>query len=75
MGRTPNSSAFRFVHDSDWKASGFCARLAPSNTCIMGTGKTRGLYGFLHVAWNDGVSRLESAVPQGVEENDSERRA
>ena len=63
------------MHDSDWKASGFCARLAPGNTCIMGTGKTRGLYGFLHVAWNDGVSRLESAVPQGVEENDSERRA
>ena len=42
-----------------------CARLVPNNTCIMRTGKTRGLYCFLHVAWNDGVSRLESAVPQG----------
>ena len=50
-----------------------CARLVPNNTCIMRTGKTRGLYCFLHVAWNDGVSRLESAVPQGMEENDSER--
>ena len=50
-----------------------CARLVPSNTCIMRAGKTRGLHCFLHVAWNDGVSRLESAVPQGMEENDSER--
>ena len=50
-----------------------CARLVPSNTCIMRTGKTRGLHCSLHVAWNDGVSRLESAVPQGMEENDSER--
>ena len=50
-----------------------CARLVPSNTCIMRTGKTRGLHCFLHVAWNDGVSRLESAVPQGMEESDSER--
>ena len=52
-----------------------CARLVPSNTCIMRTGKTRGLHCFLHVAWNDGVSRLESAVPQGMEESDSERGA
>lgn len=49
-----------------------CARLVPSNTCIMRTGKTRGLHGFLHVTWNDGVSRIESAAPQGMEENDSE---
>lgn len=49
------------------------ARLVPSNTCIMRTDKTRGLHCFLHVAWNDGVSRLESAVPQGMEESDSER--
>lgn len=70
-----NSFAFHFVHDSDRKASGFCARLVPSNTCIMRTGKTRGLHGFLHVTWNDGVSRLESAAPQGMEEIDSERGA
>ena len=50
-----------------------CARLVSSNACIMRTGKTRGLHCFLHVAWNDEVSRLESAVPQGMEESDSER--
>ena len=42
-----------------------CARLVPNNTCIMRTGKTRGLYCFLHVAWNDGVSRLELLFPRG----------